>query len=194
MHEEDEFDVTDLLSRWRGGDTDALEQLTPRVYSELKRIADHHMRHERPEHTLQATALVNETFIKLMGNRRIEWRDRLHFFSMASRLMRRVLVDHARRKSTLRRGGVRHRVSIEEVEESEPSSELDVLDLHEALEELAEFDPTKSQMIEMRYFGGLTLEEIGAFFELTIKQTWQECQIAQAWLHRRIATGGSRGS
>lgn len=186
-------EVTELLLRWREGDADALQELAPLVYDELKRIAQRHMGRERLEHTLGATALVNEAFIKLIGNPGIRWNDRGHFFSMASRLMRRVLVDHARKQRAAKRGGEAQRIRLEELDESAATEGLDVLDLHEALEELGRFDPEKAQLIEMRYFGGLTLEEMGDALGRTTKQVWQACQVAQAWLHRRVRGEGSHG-
>lgn len=180
-------ELTQILQEWRSGDAHALERLMPIVYEELKRIASRHMHRERPEHMLQTTALVNEVYLKLVGTHDTRWNDRAHFYAISAQLMRRILVDHARAQSAEKRGGKAERISLEAAEaESLTDDPVDIIDLHEALERLAEFDPQKSRVIELRYFGGLTLEETAAIVEMTRKQVWQESQLAQAWLLREI--------
>ncbi|MCA8960176.1 MAG: sigma-70 family RNA polymerase sigma factor [Planctomycetes bacterium] len=185
-------DVTRLLVEWRSGREEALAELVPIVHQELKRIAERHMYGERVAHTLQATALVNEAFIKLTDNRRVRWRDRTHFFSMASKLMRRILVDHARKHGAEKRGGQSRRIQLDPSLEARSGTDslLDLLDLEEALNELARHDAAKAEIIELRYFGGLTLEEIASVRGMKPKKVWSECQFAQAWLLRRVAGVG----
>lgn len=182
-----------MLGEWRSGRREALAELMPIVLEELKRIAERQMSQERLEHTLQATALVNEAYIKLAGNDQINWKDRAHFFAMTSSLMRRVLVDHARAQRAAKRGGgaKRLQVDLDRLERGErEAATLDILDLEEALEDLARIDPAKAEIIELRYFGGLTFEEIGEIRGITIKKAWTDCQFAQAWLLRRISSAG----
>lgn len=190
----DRADVTRLLSEWRAGRPGALAELMPIVHDELRRIAERQMSNERLEHTLQATALVNEAFIKLAGNAQINWKDRSHFFAMTSSLMRRVLVDHARAQRAEKRGGSGSRIhlDLDHLARDGPGpGRLDLLDLESALEELACLDRDKAEIVELRYFGGLTFDEIGRMRETTTKRAWTDCQFAQAWLLRHIA--GSEG-
>ncbi|MEM7166908.1 MAG: sigma-70 family RNA polymerase sigma factor [Planctomycetota bacterium] len=187
-------DLTEILQQWRAGDADALERLMPVVYGELKRIASRHMYRERVEHTLQTTALVNEAYLKLMGTRETRWNDRAHFYAISAQLMRRILVDHARASAAEKRGGGADRVSLEAAEaELLAEQPVNILDLNQALEKLGEFDELKSRIIELRYFGGLTLDETATIVELSRKQVWQESQLAQAWLLRELAHGGASG-
>ena len=174
--------ATQLLRAWSDGDDGALEQLTPLVEAELRRLARGYMGRERRGHTLQATALVNEAFVRLTDARSIEWQDRAHFLGIAARLMRRVLVDHARARGYRKRGGGVHRVTLNEglVASSEPA--LDVIALDRALEALGAVDARKSRVIELRFFGGLSVEETAEAMQVstdTVKRDWR---YAKVWL------------
>ena len=181
-------DVSALLRAWSGGDQGAIETLTPLVYDELHRLARRYMRRERPEHSLQATALVNEAYMRLADYRRMQWQDRAHFFAVSAQVMRRILVEHARRRNIKRGGGVAH-VSLEDavVGVGGEHTETDLVALDEALVALARIDPRKVQIVEMRFFGGLTVEEIGEVLAVstgTVKRDWRA---AKAWLHRELS-------
>ena len=151
--------VTELLRAWGNGDDRALQQLTPLVEGELRRLARRYMARERRDHTLQATALVNEAFIRMTDARDVRWQDRAHFIGVSARLMRRVLVDHARSRGYRKRGGSVQRVTLSDGLATTPGPSVDLLELDRALEELAAVDPRKSRVIELRFFGGLTVEE-----------------------------------
>ena len=187
-------DVTDLLRRWQGGDARALDELTPLVYRELHRIAGRHIANERPGHTLQATALVHEAFVRLVDQRRVEWQNRAHFFNLAATLMRRILVDHARRTHRLKRGADVKKVSLDEAATADGAGALDLADiltLDRALEDLHALDARQCRIVELRFFGGLTVEEIADAMSLstgTIKREWT---IARAWLYQRLAAKGA---
>jgi RNA polymerase sigma factor (TIGR02999 family) len=180
-------DVSALLRAWSDGDQDALQALTPIVYEELHRLARHYMRRERSGHSLQATALVNEAYMRLADYTRMQWRDRAHFFAVSAQVMRRILVDYARRHNVKRGRGVRH-VSLEDVAIVAPGedAETDLVALDQALIGLTRIDPRKSQIVEMRFFGGLTVEEIGEVLNVspgTIKRDWRA---AKAWLYQEL--------
>jgi RNA polymerase sigma-70 factor, ECF subfamily len=180
-------DVTRLLVAWRNGDRGALDALTPLVYTELRRLARRHMaRERRPDHTLQTTALVNEAFIRLIDLKRIAWQDRAHFFAMSARLMRRILVDHARSRGYLKRGGGARKVLLEDLEGPAAQRPVDVIALDDALEALSAIEPRKSQVVELRFFGGLTVEETAAVLDVsadTVKRDWR---LARVWLRREL--------
>jgi RNA polymerase sigma factor (TIGR02999 family) len=188
-------DVTALLRAWTDGDQGAIQALTPIVYEELHRLARHYMRNERPEHSLQATALVNEAYMRLADYTRMQWQDRAHFFAISAQVMRRILVEHARRHNIKRGRGVPH-VSLDDVVVVAPSSEdadTDLVALDEALVALTRLDRRKGQIVEMRFFGGLTVEEIGAVLDVstgTVKRDWRA---AKAWLHRELIHDHSDG-
>jgi RNA polymerase sigma factor (TIGR02999 family) len=178
--------VTELLRAWSDGDEGAIEQLTPLVEAELRRLARAYMRRERRGHTLQTTALVNEAFLRLVGARTVGWKDRAHFLGIAARLMRRVLVDHARARGYRKRGGGVQRVTLNEGLVASPEPALDVIDLDRALETLAAADPRKGQVIELRYFGGLSVEETAEVLHVssdTVKRDWR---LAKLWLLREL--------
>ena len=178
--------VTQLLRAWGKGDAAALEQLVPVVHAELRRIARRQMGHERAGHTLQPTALVHEAYLRLVDIRQIQWQDRAHFFAMSSRLMRRVLVDAARARGYQKRGGGVQQVSLHEELVRAEERGADVLALDMALEELAAIDPRKSQVVEMRFFGGLSIEEAAEALhvsERTVKRDWI---MAKLWLLREL--------
>jgi RNA polymerase sigma factor (TIGR02999 family) len=174
--------VTELLRAWGHGDESALQQLTPLVEGELRRLARRHMAGERRDHTLQPTALVNEVFLRITGARQVPWQDRAHFLGVSARLMRRVLVDHARSRGYRKRGGVQQRVTLTDGLAAEPEPAVDFLDLDRALEALTAVDARKSQVVELRYFGGLTVEETAEVLGVstdTVKRDWR---LAKLWL------------
>jgi len=178
--------ITRLLIDWRGGDQAALEQLIPLVHEELRRLARRHMAHERVGHTLQATALVNEAFVRLIDVRQVKWQDRAHFFAMSSRLMRRILVDFARSKGYQKRGGGAQKVSFDEalLVAREPGQDLVALD--DALTALAAFDGRKAQVVEMRFFGGLSVEETAEALNVSVDTVMRDWKLAKAWLLREL--------
>ena len=182
-------DVTGLLLAWGRGDQTAAEQLVPVVYEELHRQAERAMRREGGEHTLQATALVHESYLRLVDQRRVEWRNRTHFFAIASTVMRRVLVDHARARLTAKRGGGAVPVSLAGAEPATPegTDEADLLALHEALEKLAILDPDQARLVELRYFGGLTIEDTAEALSISPATVKREWAVARAWLRRELA-------
>jgi RNA polymerase sigma factor (TIGR02999 family) len=178
--------ITALLHEWRRGDRAALDRLTPLVYDELRSLARRHLRGERHRLTLQPTALVHEAYLRLVGSG-VPWEDRAHFFGVASRLMRQVLVDHARARQAKKRGGEATRVELTGVDPSSPLPAVDVLALHEALDRLAAVDATSERIVEMRYFGGLTVEETAEALSIspaTVKRDWSA---ARAWLLREMS-------
>ena len=183
-------DVTGLLLAWSRGDTSAADRLVPAVYDELRRQAERAMRREGGEHTLQATALVHESYLRLVDQRQVEWRNRAHFFAIASTVMRRILVDHARARLTAKRGGGATQITLAGVEADrghDNADDVDLLELHEALEKLAVLDPEQARLVELRYFGGLTIEETGealAVSPATVKREWA---LARAWLRRELS-------
>jgi RNA polymerase sigma factor (TIGR02999 family) len=178
--------VTGLLRAWSAGDPAAFDDLVPLVEAELHRLARSYMARERRDHTLQATALVNEAFLRLSGTAGIQWKDRAHFLGIAARLMRRVLIDHARRHAFQKRGaGVRH-VSLSDVQLAAPPVDFDLLALDRALESLSRVDTRKAQVVEMRYFGGMTIQETAEALNVstdTVKRDWQ---VAKLWLLRSL--------
>lgn len=168
--------VTRLLRAWSGGDAEALGELMPLVEAELRRLARNYMAGERPGHSLQATALVNEAFLRLIDARQVNWQDRAHFFGIAARLMRRVLVDHARSRRRQKRGGGLPAVPLDDRVGVSPGTDVDLLDLDRALEGLASRDERKSRVVEMRFFGGMTVEEIAEALQVstdTVKRDWR---------------------
>ena len=181
--------VSALLRAWSDGDQNAIQALTPLVYDELHRLARHYMRRERFGHSLQATALVNEAYMRLADYTRMRWQDRAHFFAVSAQVMRRILVEHARRHNVKRGGGVQH-VSLDDVVVGGAGSEeveTDLVALDEALVALGRIDPRKVRIVEMRFFGGLTVEEIGDVLKVstgTVKRDWRA---AKAWLHRELS-------
>jgi RNA polymerase sigma factor (TIGR02999 family) len=183
-------DVTALLQAWGRGDETAFEQLIPLVHAELRRIAARCMRGERAGHSLQATALVNEAYLRLVDLTRIKWQDRAHFLSMAARLMRRVLVDHARSRSYRKRGGGAVKVSLADglVVSQERGRELIALD--DALSALATVDERKARIVELRYFGGLTVEETAAVLNVSVDTVMRDWKLARAWLSRELRNDG----
>ncbi|MFN2533033.1 MAG: sigma-70 family RNA polymerase sigma factor [Pyrinomonadaceae bacterium] len=177
-------EVTQLLLSWNSGNEQALDELIPLVYSELRRLASLYMGRERSNHTLQTSALINEAYLRLVDQQKVEWQDRAHFFAVASQVMRNILIDHARRYQSAKRGAGAQHVPLEEsiIVNSQKASEL--VDLDEALNTLAAFDPRKSQIIELQFFGGLSLEEIAEVTKISRATVNRELQAAKLWLHR----------
>lgn len=182
-------DVTQLLLDWSNGDQQALDQLLPLVYDELHRLAEHYMRRERPDHTLQPTALVHEAYLRLIDQQRVRWRNRAHFFAIAAQAMRRILVDHARRHQARKRGSGQ-RVPLDEARAVPSLPEMDLVALDEALTRLAEFDPRQSRIVELRFFGGLSIEETASVLQLSPATVKREWQLAKAWLYRALTGEG----
>jgi RNA polymerase sigma-70 factor (ECF subfamily) len=180
-------DVTQLLTDLQRGWSDVACQLMPLVYDELHRVARHQMRHERADHTLQATALVHEAYLRLVRQPERTWQNRAHFIGVAAGVMRRVLVDHARARQTAKRGSAAQRVPLEEslLLTDEQSDELMALD--EALERLAQFDARQSRVVELRFFGGLTVEETAEALSISPKTVKRDWRVARAWLHREVS-------
>ncbi|MFL6414065.1 MAG: sigma-70 family RNA polymerase sigma factor [Bryobacteraceae bacterium] len=179
-------DVTGLLIRWRSGDREALDALTPLVYDELRRLARSYLRRERPDHTLDGTALVHEAYMRLVDQRNVEWRNRNHFFALAAELIRRILVDHARARIAAKRGGANVKLSLDEALAPADEKDLNILALDDALVALAKADPQQSRIVELRYFAGLTIEETADVMEIspaTVKRDWTT---AKAFLKREM--------
>jgi RNA polymerase sigma-70 factor (ECF subfamily) len=179
-------DVSSLLRAWSDGNSDALDQLTPIVYDELRRLARYYMRGEKPGHSLQATALVHEAYTRLVDYKRMQWQDRAHFFAVSSQVMRRILVEHARRHNVKRGAGIRH-VALDETAIIRGGEDPDLLALDDAMNALAAIDPRKVQVVEMRFFGGLSVEETADVLKVstvTVKRDWKAARI---WLYRELS-------
>jgi RNA polymerase sigma-70 factor, ECF subfamily len=183
-------DLTQLLIAWSAGDEGALEQLTPLVYTELHRLAQRYMSGERIGHTLQTSALVNEAYLRLIDWKSVRWQNRAHFFGVCAKLMRNILVDHARHRKYQKRGGEVIKVSLEEAEEIAEGGETDLVALDEALQNLAKLDERKSQVIELRFFGGLSVEETAEVLRVSEETVMRDWRLARAWLLE--AMGGAR--
>jgi RNA polymerase sigma-70 factor (ECF subfamily) len=174
-----------LLQSWSNGDQGALEKLTPIVYDELRRLARHYMRGEREEITLQTTALVNEAYLRLVNYKRMRFKDRAHFFAISAQLMRRILVDHARRRNLKRGAGIEH-VPLDEVATLGPDREVDLTVLDDALHALARFDSRKARVVELRFFAGLSAEETAAVLNISPITVMRDWNAARAWLYREM--------
>ena len=181
--------VTQLLIDWGNGKQAALESLVPLVYDELHRLARRHIGRERPGHTLQTSALVNEAYLRLVDQRNVHWQNRAQLFSIASRLMRRILVDHARGRQFVKRGGGLRRVSLDEAAVVSQNRAADLVALDDALTNLAAVDPRKCQVVELRFFGGLSVEEIATIVGVSPVTVMRDWSTAKAWLHRAIEKG-----
>jgi len=180
------LDVTFLLKQVARGDRNAASQLIPLVYNELHRVAEHHLRLERPNHTLQPTALVHEAYLKLVAQRDADWQNKTHFFAVASQLMRRILVDYARARLRTKRGGDQARIPLDEAHGISIDRCDELLVLDEALEKLAQFDARQSRVVELRFFGGLTVEETATVLGISAKTVKREWSMAKAWLYGEI--------
>jgi len=177
---------TELLRAWSQGDGSALDRLVPLVYEELHRLARRYMRQERPDHTLQATSLVNETYLRLIDVNRVEWRDRAHFLAVAAQMMRRILVESARNRQRQKRGGGAVRVSLDDVPELPDANERDLVALSGALSGLATFDARMSQVVELKFFGGLTVAETADVLNVSPETVMRDWKTAKAWLLREL--------
>jgi RNA polymerase sigma-70 factor, ECF subfamily len=186
-------EATQLLRAWRGGDRSALDRLTPIVYQDLRRLAHRYLLGERAGHSLQTTALVNEAYMRLVDYRQMQWQDRAHFFAVSAQLMRRILVEHARRHNLKRGGGVQY-VSLEQAGEVSAGRTKDLIALDEALNELARLDPRKAQVVELRFFGGLSVEETGEALSISSVTVMRDWSSAKAWLYREMTGGAGSGS
>jgi RNA polymerase sigma-70 factor (ECF subfamily) len=180
--------VTQLLAAWSSGDQVARDELMSVVYQELHRLAHHYMQRESPGHTLQTSALVNEAFLRLVDQRDVRWRNRAHFFGIAAQMMRRILVDHARSRQYAKRGGGARELSLDEALIVSDERSAEVVALDETLERLAEFDPRKSQIVEFRFFGGLSIEETAEVLAVSPGTVMRDWTLAKAWLRREMST------
>ena len=183
--------VTELLVRWRGGDKAALDSLIPLVYTELRRIANHYLQGERTDHTLQSTALVHEAYVRMMQQVLPQWQNRAHFFAVAAQLMRQILVDHARSHRASKRGGNVYKLALEDAEEQPEVLDVDIVALDEALKSLATLDAQQSRVVELKFFGGLSVEdtaEVMGVSASTVKRDWTT---ARAWLFRELNRRGA---
>jgi RNA polymerase sigma factor (TIGR02999 family) len=179
--------ITELLIDWNNGRNGALEDLLPLVYGELRRLAAHRLRQERPDHTLQPTALVHEAYLRLVDQRRVRWQNRAHFYGVAAHIMRRILVDQARARKADKRGGEWQRVTLTDNKTPNESRDVDVLALDNALQRLATLDPQQERIVELRYFGGLTLEETAEVVGISTATVKREWAIAKAWLRAELS-------
>ncbi len=179
-------EVTQLLLAWNNGDQDALSKLAPLVETELRQLARIYLAKERPGHTLQPTELVNEAFIKLIDVTAIAWKNRSHFFGITAQLMRHILVDHARQRQAMKHGGEAVRVSLVEAENVAPIRQACIIELDDALSELARFDARKSRIVELKFFGGLSEEEISELLDISLRTVQRDWNLARSWLYRQL--------
>ncbi len=183
--------VTELLLGWSRGDQECLDQLIPLVQDELHRIASRHMRRERPGHTLQTTALLNEAYLRLVNQARISWQDRAHFFGIAARIMRQILVDHARSAGRGKRGGREYHLALDGIPVLAPRKPRELLALDDALSRLAVLNARKAQVVELRYFGGLNVEEAAQVLQVSPNTVIRDWSFAKAWLRRELEVSGA---
>jgi RNA polymerase sigma-70 factor (ECF subfamily) len=185
--------ITELLKAWGAGDDGALEQLTPLIYTDLRRLAGRYMRGESPDHTLQATGLVHEAYLKLLDSRRVRWRDRTHLLALSAQLMRRVLVDFARSRKYLKRGGGIRRVELDTAVRAGETQDPRLCAIDDALRELAKIDPRKSRVVELRFFGGLSVLETARTLKVAPDTVHRDWRLAKAWLLRELGVGCAHG-
>jgi RNA polymerase sigma factor (TIGR02999 family) len=183
--------ATQLLLAWSAGDRQALDQMLPLVYEELHRLAAHYLSRERPDHTLQPTALVHEAYLRLVNQRDVDWRNRAQFLGVAASMMRRILVNHARDRAAAKRGGVQEQVSLSLVDAPSGGPDVELIALEEALERLAVLDARKARVVELRFFGGLTMEEVAEVLEISRPTVERDWSFARAWLYDAIEGAGS---
>ena len=186
-----QHEITQLLAEWRDGNQSALDELYPLVYNELHRLARHYMSRERIGHTLQTTALINEAYVRLVDQKNVQWANRSHFFAISAQIMRRILIDHARRHAYAKRGGGAQQVSLEEAATVTPDLGRELIQLDEALKSLAEMDPRRSQVVELRYFGGLNNEEIAGVLHISENTVTRDWNMARAWLYQHLTGSGA---
>ena len=179
-------EITRWLTEWSEGERDALEKLTPLVYNELHRLAHHYMAREKPGHTLQTTALVNEVYLRLGGLHQVNWQNRAHFFALCARIMRHILTDYARSRNYLKRGGEAGRIALDEIQPVSPELDSDLVALDHALERLAAFDARKSEVVELRFFGGLNVREIAEVLKVSEPTVMRDWNFAKVWLLREM--------
>jgi RNA polymerase sigma factor (TIGR02999 family) len=179
-------DVTQILKDWSGGDATAAEKLMPLVYEELRRLARNYLARERSDHTLQATALVHEAYLRLADQTQLSWKDRAHFYGIAARLMRRILVDHARVHNAVKRGGLEQKLSLDEARELATKDDVDLVELNGALESFANDYPRKSEVVELKFFGGLETKEISEVLQVSEKTVLRDWNFAKLWLCRAL--------
>lgn len=187
MSQTSTHEVTQLLLDWSNGDKTALDKLMPLIYDELRRLAHRYMSRERAGHTMQTTALVNEAYVRLVNRQNVHWQDRAHFFAIAAELMRTILVDHARSHATAKRGGGTRKFTLDEALIVSQERAAEVVALDEALKELALIDPKQSRIVELRFFGGLTIEETGEVLDLSAATIKREWNTAKAWLYHELS-------
>jgi RNA polymerase sigma factor (TIGR02999 family) len=180
-------EVTELLRRWSRGDVAARESLVPLVYDELRRLARYYLASQRSDHTLQSTAIVHEAYLRLAGRDHVQWENRGHFFAVAAQLMRRILVDHARKRNAAKRGGAQLTLLVDEAVEPSSQRELDLVALDDALKALAELDARQSRIVELRFFGGLSIEDTSRLLEISPATVKREWSTARAWLYEEIS-------
>ena len=183
-------DITQLLLAWGAGDAAALDELMPIVYAELRKLARSYMRNQRADHTLQTTALVNEAYLRLIDSSRVKWQNRTHFFAISAQLMRRVLVDFARQRNSQKRGGEVQKVELDEALVVASEQKTDLVALDDALKALTEMNPRQSEVVELRYFGGLSEEEIAEHLGISVRTIRRDWSVARAWLYRRMKDEG----
>ncbi len=184
--------VTELLSRWNDGDTAARDALIPLVYDELRRVAKKNLAGQRSDHTLQATALVHEAYLRLVNRKPANWQGRTHFFALAAQMMRQILVDHARMHSAAKRGGGTFDLVLEDDVAGKPEINLDLIDLDRAMKGLASLDARQSQIVELRFFGGLSIEEAARVVDISPATAKREWATARVWLHHAMETGAGK--
>jgi RNA polymerase sigma factor (TIGR02999 family) len=189
MDEASPNEITRQLIAWSNGDEAALEKLIPAVYQELRRMADHYLRGENAGHSLQPTALVHEAYLRLIDQTKVEWHNRAHFFGVAAQMMRRILIDHAKAKYRVKRGGAAVKVALDENANFTHERASELLALDDALQALAALDQRKSQIVELRYFGGLTIEETAQVLGISDKTVMRDWSLAKAWLYRELSNG-----
>jgi RNA polymerase sigma factor (TIGR02999 family) len=180
-------EITQLLLAWNQGDQTARDALLPLIYDELRRQARGYLRRERPGHTLQPTALVHEAYLRLIEPTQVSWQNRAHFFGIAARLMRQILINHAEARRAAKRGGDTERISLGDVAQRADTPAVDLLELHEALRQLEQIDPPQGQIVELRYFSGLTIEEVAEVMNLSPATVKREWSTARAWLKRALS-------
>jgi RNA polymerase sigma-70 factor, ECF subfamily len=187
-------EITQLLKAWAAGDEQALETLTPLVYDQLRRVARHYMAGERPDHTLQTTALVNEVYLRLVDCKLVDWQDRAHFFAISARLMRRILVDFSRSRNYQKRGSSAPHISLDEAPSIAYEPDPNLVALDDALKALALIDERKSQIVELRFFGGLSIEETAAVQKISVETVVRDWRMAKVWLLREMSAGETHGA
>lgn len=186
-HTPKQHEITQLLAEWSDGNQAALDALYPLVYDELHRLARRYMSRERKDHTLQATALINEAYVRLVDQKNVHWANRSHFFAISAQIMRRILIDHARRHAYAKRGGGAQQVSLDEAATVTRTAGAEMIRLDEALKSLAEMDPRRCQVVELRYFGGLNNEEIAGVLKVSENTVTRDWNMARAWLHQQLS-------